>query len=224
MADQTDKNQALDSVRGDIDALTAATDKVELELANKRNELMLPIYEKRRAVIEKIPNFWTSVFMNNMTLTQIIEPADIPALEHLTDLWVKWDSKDARAYDLTFTFSENPYFSNKELVKKVTFNGEEQVTTPTEIKWKEGKDLTIKDNKRKKGEDNVSDSFFSIFQDDDVTLLDYISNELFAEAIHIYANGGDDDDDFSDEGSVDLDDEDDEDEEDELPAKKKGKK
>ena len=47
-------------------------------LANKRNELMLPIYEKRRAVIEKIDNFWTSVFMNNMTLTQVIEPTDIP--------------------------------------------------------------------------------------------------------------------------------------------------
>jgi len=39
---------------------------------------MLPIYEKRRAVIEKIDNFWTSVFMNNMTLTQVIEPTDIP--------------------------------------------------------------------------------------------------------------------------------------------------
>ena len=82
------------------------------------------------------------------------------------------------------TFSENPYFSNKELVKKVTFKGEEQTTTPTEINWKAGKDLTLKDTKRKKGEeDNMSDSFFSIFHDDDVTLLDYIANELFAEAL-----------------------------------------
>ncbi|KAG0050249.1 hypothetical protein BGZ83_004991 [Gryganskiella cystojenkinii] len=222
MAEQIDK--ILETVRGDIDALSEATEKVELELANKRNELMLPIFEKRRAIIAQIPNFWTSVFMNNMSLTQVIEPTDIPVLEHLTDVWVKHDHKDARNYDITFTFSENPYFTNKELVKKITFHDGEQKTAPTEIKWKEGKDLTA-NNKRKKDED-AADSFFTIFQEDDVTLLDYIANELFSEAMHIYANGGDDD--FSDEDSVDLEDDEDDDEEDDeevdLPAKKKGKK
>jgi len=227
MAEQIDK--ILETVRGDIDALAEATDKVELELANKRNELMIPIYEKRRAIIAQIPNFWTSVFMNNMSLTEVIEATDVPVLEHLTDLWVKHDPKDARIYDLTFTFSENPYFTNKQLVKKVTFKDGEQTTTPTKINWKEGKDLTAKDNKRKKDEDGEgADSFFTIFQEDDVTLLDYIANELFSEAVHIYATGGEDDD-FSDEGSVDLeddedDDEDEDDEVEELPAKKKGRK
>ena len=67
------------------------------------------------------------------------------------------------------------------MVKKVTFEDGEQKTTATAINWKEGKDLTA-NNKRKKDEE-ASDSFFTIFKEDDVTLLDYIANELFAEAV-----------------------------------------
>ena len=67
------------------------------------------------------------------------------------------------------------------MVKKVTFKDGEQKTTPTEIKWKDGKDLTA-NNKRKKDEE-ASESFFTIFKQDDVTLLDYIANDLFAEAV-----------------------------------------
>ncbi|KAG0380929.1 hypothetical protein BGX24_002611 [Mortierella sp. AD032] len=216
---------AIEALQDQLEAITAETDKVELELANKRNELMLPIFEKRRKVIAEIPNFWPSLFKANGGTSQMLEENDLPIIDHLTDLWVKSDPKDVRNYEIIFTFSENPYFTNKELIKKVVLKDDEQTAEDFKINWKEGKDVT-KNSKRKKDADESTDSFFSWFNDDDATLADYIANQLFAEALQLYMNGDEDDDAFDmdsdDEGSVDLDD--DEDEEDEEPTKKKGKK
>ncbi|KAG0088565.1 hypothetical protein BGZ93_004516 [Podila epicladia] len=200
-------------------------EKIDLELAAKRNEMMAPLYEERRKVIADVKHFWLTVFRNHMGLNQIIEDEDIPVLEHLTDVWVKHDPKEIRSFDIIFTFSDNDYFTNKELVKKVVFKGNEQVAEPFTINWKEGKDLTK--SKRKQGADDVSDSFFSYFKDEDVTIAHFIANELFPDALSAYANEEDDmdfEDDSEDEGSVDLSGEDDDEEEDEEPTKKKSKK
>ncbi|KAF9904005.1 hypothetical protein EC991_003151 [Linnemannia zychae] len=214
---------AIEALQDQLEAITAETEKVELELANKRHELMLPVFEKRRKIIAEIPNFWPTLFKVNGGTSQMLDEADLPIIEHLTDLWVKSDPKDVRNYEIVFTFSENPYFTNKELIKKVVLKDDEQTAESFKIDWKEGKDVT-KNSKRKKDADESTDSFFSWFNDDDATLADYIANQLFAEALQLYINGDDDDDAFGidsdDEGSVDLDDED----EDEEPSKKKNKK
>ncbi|KAF9211915.1 hypothetical protein CPC16_009136 [Podila verticillata] len=201
-------------------------EKIDLELAAKRNEMMLPLYEERRKIIADVKHFWLTVFRNHMGLSQIIEEEDVPVLEHLTDVWVKHDPKEIRSFDIVFTFSDNGYFTNKELVKKVVFKNGEQVAEPFTINWKDGKDLTK--SKRKKGaDDDVSDSFFSYFKDEDITIAHFIANELFPDALSAYANDDDEidfeDDDSEDEGSVDLSGEDD-DEEEEEPTKKKNKK
>ncbi|KAF9085180.1 hypothetical protein BGX29_006293 [Mortierella sp. GBA35] len=221
---------AIEALQDQLKVISDETEKVELELANKRAELLTPIFEKRRKVIAEIPNFWPTLFKLNDGTSQMLEEDDIPVIEHLTDLWVKHDPKDVRNYEIIFTFSENPYFTNKELIKKVVLKDDEQTAEEFKINWKEGKDVT-KNSKRKKDADESSDSFFSWFADEDASLADYIAHQLFSEALHLYMNGGQDDDfelDSDDAGSVDLDDEDeDEDEDDdeeEGPKKKKSKK
>ncbi|KAF9288232.1 hypothetical protein BGZ68_000623 [Mortierella alpina] len=210
---------ALEAVHGDIQDLAAATSKVEIELANKRAELMRPIFEKRRAIIAKIPKFWSVVCQNHEAMGAMLSPDDLPILEHLTDIWVQHDTKDSRNYDITFTFSENPYFTDKELVKKITIKDDEPVSTSTKIHWKEGKNVTLK---RKNDADN--ESFFSFFEDDDATLADYIAHDMFTEAFAVYVNE-ESDGEFDDGESVDLDDEEDEeDEEEEEKPQKKSKK
>ncbi|KAF9929428.1 hypothetical protein FBU30_001566 [Linnemannia zychae] len=217
---------AIEAVQDQLQAIADETEKVELDLANKRNELMLPIYEKRRKVIAEIPNFWSTLFKVNSGTSQMLDEADIPIIDHLTDVWVKHDPKDARNYEIIFTFKENPYFTNKELIKKVVLKDDEQTAVDFKIDWKEGKDVT-KSSKRKKDADESTDSFFSWFTDDDASLADFIANQVFADALQLYING-DDDNEFEiesdDEGSVDLDGEDDEEEEEEKPSKKKSKK
>ena len=53
-----------------------------------------------------------------------------------------------QGFRLIFTFSENPYFSNRELVKTYYMVDEEDPVLEkpegTQIQWKEGKDPTIK--------------------------------------------------------------------------------
>ncbi|CAO3568377.1 unnamed protein product [Mortierella alpina] len=207
---------ALEAVREDIQNLAEATSKVEIELANKRAELMLPIFEKRRAIIAKIPKFWSVVCQNHEAMGAIMSADDIPILDHLTDIWVQHDTKDSRNYTITFTFKENPYFTDKELVKKITIKDDEPVAESTKINWKEGKNVTLK---RKNEADN--ESFFSFFEDDDATLADYIAHDMFTEAFAVYVNE-DSDGEFDDGESVDLDD-DEEDEEEEKPQKKSKK-
>ncbi|KAF9586374.1 hypothetical protein BGW38_006118 [Lunasporangiospora selenospora] len=221
--------EAFGRVQDDIKALNEQTEKVELELTKKRNELMLPILEKRREIIAKIPKFWPTVLQNSHEIANLVAMDDLPALEHLTDLWVKHDPKDPRNYEIIFTFSDNEYFTNKELIKKIFHKDGEQATEAYTINWKEGKDLTA--SKGKKDEDS-EDSFFSWFKDvDDVTVGQYFANEVFFDAFSVYA--GEDEDMFDDE-SVDLEDEDEddgevdeddeEDDEDDQPAKKKSRK
>ncbi|KAG0304662.1 hypothetical protein BGZ98_005204 [Dissophora globulifera] len=210
----------------EMNVIAEATGKAELELLQKRVELLSPIWEKRRALIAKIPKFWSTVVQKHDALAQMVEEVDLPILEHLTDVWVKHDSKDARNYEIIFTFSENPHFKNKTLVKKVTMKDDEAVTEEFKIDWKEGKDVTVKDHKRKKSDsDNISDSFFSWFRDEDTSLADLFVHEIYPEALSVYAE---DDEDFEDDESVDLDDdeedEDDEEEEEEKHTKKKSKK
>ncbi|KAF9949670.1 hypothetical protein BGZ72_008583 [Mortierella alpina] len=207
---------ALEAVHSDIQDLASATSKVEIELANKRAELMLPIFEKRRAIIAKIPKFWSVVCQNHEAMGAMLSADDIPVLEYLTDIWVQHDTKDSRNYDLTFTFSENPYFTDKELVKKITIKDDEPVANSTKINWKEGKNLTLK---RKNDADN--ESFFSFFEDEDATLADYIAHDMFTEAFAVYVNE-ESDGEFDDGESVDLDDEESEEEE-EKPTKKSKK-
>ncbi|KAF9572971.1 hypothetical protein EC968_009176 [Mortierella alpina] len=206
---------ALEAVQDDIQELAAATSKIEIELANKRAELMLPIFEKRRAIIAKIPKFWSVVCQNHEALGGLVSADDIPILDHLTDLWVKHDTKDSRNYDIIFTFSENPYFTDKELVKKVVVKDDEPVAEPTKINWKDGKNVTLK---RKNDADG---SFFELFEVTDATLADYIAHDMFTEAFAVYVNE-ESDGEFDDAESVDLEDE--EDEEEEEKPKKKSKK
>ncbi|KAF9111926.1 hypothetical protein BGX27_004235 [Mortierella sp. AM989] len=216
---------ALEANKDELEAIVKLTEKAELELALKRNELMTPIFEKRREVIAKIPKFWPTVLQMSHAVSEMSEPRDVPALDHLTDVWVKYDPKDPRLFDIILTFSENPYFTNKELVKKVRVRpGEDGQDEPFsedfKINWKEGKDLT---NSKRKKDELDSASFFEWFTDDDASLAQYFALEFFAEALSIYVNGGEDNmDDDDDDESVDL--EGSEDEEEEEHPKKKSKK
>ncbi|KAI7820961.1 hypothetical protein BC939DRAFT_456685 [Gamsiella multidivaricata] len=179
---------ALEAVQDDIAALAEATEKAEFEIAKKRYEVMTPIFEKRREIVAEIPGFWSTVLQNHMATTELLSESDRPVLEHLTDVWVKHDPKDIRNYEIVFTFKENPYFGNKELIKKIIVKDDEPTTEVFKIDWKEGKDVTLKDpsKKRKSGADdaaNAADSFFSWFADEDASLANFFVQEVFPDAL-----------------------------------------
>jgi len=124
-----------------------------------------------------IPNFWATVLQNNDIVSDMITQRDQEALSYLTD--VKYINDVDLQLKLEFTFSENPFFTNKVLTKTYHYEedpetGEESGTTleGTPIDWKQGKDLTVKLVKKKikqKGKIKVvnkrepCESFFNFF-------------------------------------------------------------
>merc|ERR1712083_1211600 len=118
-------------------------------------------------------------------LMGLVEPHDEPVLEHLADITVALNEPKNTGFTLTFSFTENPYFSNPTLTKEYELRDGPDPDSPLEydgpeifrckgckIDWKEGKDVTqktvkIKKKKAKKGASGTkelsADSFFNFF-------------------------------------------------------------
>ncbi|KAK9456340.1 hypothetical protein V1511DRAFT_478386 [Dipodascopsis uninucleata] len=102
-----------------------------------------------------IPEFWLTAMKNLQPLSETITDADESALKYLTDIHVEYIEKPG--FKLVFEFAQNEYFTNKTLSKtyyyqeETTFNGDYiyDHADGDSIEWKEGKNLTIKIEKKK---------------------------------------------------------------------------
>lgn len=64
---------------------------------------LLPIYEKRREVVKKIPKFWAVALMNHpMIGIHAQHNTDQAALAYLEDVWMVRDTQETRAFVLEF--------------------------------------------------------------------------------------------------------------------------
>ncbi|KXH43163.1 hypothetical protein CSIM01_10099 [Colletotrichum simmondsii] len=127
---------------------------VENEIVRKQYELSKPLYEKRAAVVSKIPNFWALVFEQSPPeVDEHIQPSDAALLlSSLKTISVSrpeienGSGGDPRSLTIRFEFNENDYFEDAVVEKtfwyrhSATYTG--LVSEPVDIKWKAGKDLT----------------------------------------------------------------------------------
>ncbi|CAI5464381.1 unnamed protein product [Closterium sp. Yama58-4] len=154
MADAAQIDEALKqltAIQDELDKVNEeASDKV-LEVEQKYNKLKRPIYERRQQLISEVNDFWMTVLLNHNLLHAFFTEEDRQALEYLRGLDVE-DYKDIKSgYSITFTFAENPYFSNKELTKSYKYMEEGTANVEgTKIEWKEGMDLTAPNPKQDK--------------------------------------------------------------------------
>lgn len=140
--------------------------------------------------VSGIPGFWSTVFQNGneSLLSGTLEPIDIPILQHLEDVTLDLPPENTK-FTLTFHFSDNDFFTNKELTKEyemknnfdpedpLEFDGPEMFKSKgCKIDWKSGKNTTLKVIKQKikqkgKGKGGAKfvtkqekrDSFFNFF-------------------------------------------------------------
>jgi len=134
-----------------------------------------------------IPSFWLTIFKNVEMLAEMVQEADEPVLETLTDITVTFSEKDPMGFTLHFHFGANQYFTNTILTKQYEMKCEPQEDDPFSfegpeifkctgcpIEWNKGKNLTIKQVKKKqkhKSKGSVrtitkqvkADSFFNFF-------------------------------------------------------------
>lgn len=80
-----------------------------------------------------------------MQISSIIEEDEEDLLQNLTRMEVEEFEDIKSGYRITFHFSENPYFSNSSLCKEFQLGSSgDPTSTSTEIRWKEGYNLTEK--------------------------------------------------------------------------------
>jgi len=150
-------------------------EKAKLDEANKNED------------VKGIPAFWLTIFKNVEMLAEMVQETDEPVLEALTDITVTFSEKDPMGFTLYFHFAPNQYFTNSILTKvyemkceppeddPFSFEGPEIFKcTGCPIDWSKGKNLTVKQVKKKqkhKSKGSVrtitkqvkADSFFNFF-------------------------------------------------------------
>lgn len=105
--------------------------------------------------IKGIPQFWLTALAHHPVTGEIIQEEDAPALEALEDITITYD-ETYNVFTLSFYFKENDFFTNTVLTKKYELTdildekGPQLLgVTGTEIEWKEGKNLCVKEIKKK---------------------------------------------------------------------------
>ncbi|CAJ0931060.1 unnamed protein product, partial [Mesorhabditis belari] len=133
-----------------------------------------------------VPNFWSHVFENCETISDMIQEHDKDILKYLIDVTTTVETSPEEGFSLAFHFTANPYFKNSVLTKRYflqmkpeednpfEFDGPSVIrTTGDQIQWEDNKDVTKKviKKKSKKGANAgkfltktvKADSFFNFF-------------------------------------------------------------
>lgn len=111
--------------------------------------------------VSGIPDFWLKIFRNVEMLEEITEEPDVPILKHLTDITVEVTT-EPMGFKLHFHFSPNEYFKDSVLTKTYEMKSEVDPEDPfsfdgpeifkctgCHIDWYPGKDVTVKEVKKK---------------------------------------------------------------------------
>merc|ERR1712066_277295 len=166
-------------------------DEEEQTLAKEVNEKAKLEEEKKKEEEDKnvtgVPQFWLTIFKNVEMIADMVQEADEPALETLYNVTVTFTEKNPMGFTLYFHSSPNDYFSNEVLTKTYELKCEPQEDDPFSfegpeiikctgctIDWKKGKNLTVKQVKKKqkhKSKGSIrtitkqvkADSFFNFF-------------------------------------------------------------
>jgi len=108
--------------------------------------------------VKGIPRFWLEALLHNEDTAELITKQDEEALQYLTEVKVAEVEGEDESFSLEFHFAENPFFENTLLLKTyhLEFNqlyGDVMFDhlESSEIKWKSGKNLTVKKITQKVG-------------------------------------------------------------------------
>ncbi|KAJ1772450.1 hypothetical protein LPJ74_001541 [Coemansia sp. RSA 1843] len=197
--------QELNDINTEINVIVDQLVDEEAALHAKYELKKASLYKKREGVIANIPKFWLTCQLLGHCPTSLIEMEDAEAISYLQRIAIDRSTENPINYKIEFEFAENPYFSNKILVKEFDFSKKDHAKVINQkIDWKEGKDLTAPAKKEQGSEEsdefseNEDASFFCWFNDGNGSeLADLIANDLFPNAGMYFAgteNSDDEDD------------------------------
>jgi len=214
--------------------------------------------------LKGMPSFWLTIFQTEEMLVEVIGEDDEAVLESLWDVGLAFDDGDAMGFTLSFHFHPNDFFTNSVLTKHYSMKCEPDKEDPfsfegpeiykcegCKVNWKEGKNVTVKQVKKKvkKGKDKgktvtkevKADSFFHFFSppalpedpeaevDEEVQMLlqqdfqigHYLRERIVPRAVLFFTGEEQGDDEEESDDEDDDEDEDDDDSDDEVANRPK---
>ncbi|XP_050732036.1 protein SET-like [Eriocheir sinensis] len=134
--------EEIDACQNEIDQLNEKASEEILKVEQKYNKLRKPNFERRSKIIQRIPNFWVTAFVNHPQISAILEEEEEECLHYLSKLDVEEFDDIKSGYRIKFFFDENPYFENEVLTKEFHLGSTGvPASHSTEIKWKDGHNL-----------------------------------------------------------------------------------
>uniref|UniRef100_A0A8C5WZI9 TSPY like 1 n=1 Tax=Laticauda laticaudata TaxID=8630 RepID=A0A8C5WZI9_LATLA len=146
--------EALEAVQLELEAVNQQANRAFAQLKAKFSHMRRPHLERRNIIIQNIPGFWVTAFLNHPQLSAMINDRDEDILSYMTNLQVVDFTHAKSGCKIKFYFSSNPYFQNEVIVKEL-------VSHSTPIRWWRGQDPLAHGQKNFE----MSRSFFSWFCD-----------------------------------------------------------
>lgn len=211
--------EEIDSCQNEIDALNEKASEEILTVEQKYNKLRKPLYDSRNKLIEKIPQFWVTAFVNHPQISAILDEEEEECLHSLKQVEVEEFEDIKSGYHIKLFFDNNKYFTNGVLEKQfhLSTSGSDGAWDPasssTKIDWKKGQNLVAKAEALKNKKSGLR-TFFQWFCDntepsaDDIA--EVIKDDMWPNPLQYYLspeveNGLDDEDDEDDDEEDDLD-------------------
>ncbi|XP_054859687.1 protein SET-like [Eublepharis macularius] len=182
--------EALEAVQLELEAVNQQAGRAFAQLKAKFGHMRRPHLERRNRIIQNIPGFWVTAFLNHPQLSAMINDRDEDTLSYMTNLQVEDFTHAKSGCKIKFYFSGNPYFQNEVIVKEFQCGSSgRMVSHSTPIRWWRGLDPLA--HGRKNFE--MSRSFFSWFCDHSFPagdrIAEIIKEDLWPNPLQYYLMG-----------------------------------
>ncbi|XP_027766647.1 uncharacterized protein LOC114073042, partial [Empidonax traillii] len=153
---------ALEAVQLQLEAVEEEAARAFRRLHARFGLRRRPHLQRRNRLIQHIPGFWVTAFLNHPQLSAMISDRDEDALSYMTSLQVEEFGQSRPGCRIRFFFSVNPYFQNDVVAKEfVRGPSGHLVSHSTPIRWWQGQDPRSRPHKGPPG----PRSFFAWFGD-----------------------------------------------------------
>uniref|UniRef100_A0A8D2AKX3 Testis-specific Y-encoded-like protein 3 n=1 Tax=Sciurus vulgaris TaxID=55149 RepID=A0A8D2AKX3_SCIVU len=180
----------LQAVQWELEALSSQADRAHLWLERRFGRMRRLHLARRSFIIQHIPGFWVTAFLNHPQLATMISPRDEDMLGYLMNLEVRELRQARSGCKFKFHFWSNPYFENKVIVKEYECRSSGQVMSiATRIQWHRGQEPPALVHRNR---DTVL-SFFSWFSQHSLPEADrvaqIIKDDLWPNPLQYYLLG-----------------------------------
>uniref|UniRef100_A0A8C3WE94 Testis-specific Y-encoded-like protein 3 n=1 Tax=Catagonus wagneri TaxID=51154 RepID=A0A8C3WE94_9CETA len=131
----------LEAIQCELQAMSAQADRAYLRLEHRFGHMQRLHLARRSFIIQNIPGFWVTAFLNHPQLSAMISPRDEDMLCYLMNLGVRELRYARTGCKFKFSFWSNPYFRNKVIVKEYEYRSSGLVVSITSrIRWHRGQE------------------------------------------------------------------------------------